>query len=167
VTILSAQSIRARRVVAYLNDTFCTSGTLRHIIEPFREQSVKQGLTGGLGPCGYDVHLAQTIWLWPFWGRIASTIEHFHIPHDLRPEVCNKSSLARRFIWQPNTTAEPGWRGHLTLELMRLLPWPVRLKKGTPIVQVIFHQLDKPTDRPYVGKYQDQGTEPERARYER
>jgi dCTP deaminase len=161
--ILAAQDIVSTLVRAGPKDPTTPAGVFRHMVEPFNKRKIKGGMTGGLSGCGYDVHIAQTIWLWPFWGRIASTIEHFHIPTNIRPEMCNKSSLARRFIWQPNTTAEPGWRGNLTLELVRMRPWPVRIKKGTPIAQVIFHVLTDHTTLPYTGRYQDQGAAPQKA----
>lgn len=121
-------------------------------------------LSFGLSGCGYDVRLAQDIWLWPFWGRLGSTIEHFRIPDDLKAEVKDKSSNARRFVTVQNTIIEPGWHGYLTLELTRHLPWPVLLRRGTPIAQIVFEPLDFPTDMPYRGKYQAQPPEPVPAR---
>lgn len=109
----------------------------------------------GLSSAGYDVRIAEDIWLWPFYGRLASTIEHFNIPDNVLAEIADKSSWIRRFVILGNSKAEPGWRGYLTLELMRWLPWPIRIRAGTPIAHIVFHKLDKPTDQPYVGKYQD------------
>jgi dCTP deaminase len=136
------------------------------MIRPFNERSKSEGRTFGLSSCGYDIRLAQTIWLWPFWGRLASAIEYFNMPDDLCAEVKDKSTNARLFIFVQNTIIEPKWRGHLTLELTRFLPWPVRLKRGTPIAQVVFKKLDHPTDQPYAGKYQNQEAGPQIARME-
>jgi deoxycytidine triphosphate deaminase len=44
------------------------------MIKPFSERGIAHGRSYGLGPCTYDVRLKQDIWLWPFWGRLASTI---------------------------------------------------------------------------------------------
>lgn len=63
-------------------------------------------------------------------------------------------------------SAEVDWRGSLTLELVRFLPWPIRVRKGDPIVNVIFLRLEQPTDQPYEGKYQDQEPGPQAARYD-
>lgn len=148
MTILSAQSIRKRG-----------------IITPFHDRTVSNGLTFGLGPSGYDVRIAETVWLWPFFGRLASTVERFNMPDDCLAYVKDKSTNARRFVFVQNTVIEPGWRGWLTLELTRFLPWPVKIKAGTPIAQIVFHRLDEPTERPYGnGKYQDQeaGAQPAR-----
>lgn len=118
----------------------------------------------GLSTCGYDVRLAQDMWLWPFWGRLASTIEKFRMPSGVMAEVKDKSSWARRFVTVQNTVIEPGWRGTLTLELTNHRLWPVRLRKGSPIAQIVFYQLDEPSEQPYAGKYQDQEPGPQPAR---
>ncbi len=149
--ILSAQSIRAR----------CDCD--RPMITPFVERGIINGRSFGLSCAGYDIRLAQDLWLWPFWGRLASAVEYFDIPENLVMEVKDKSTNARMFVLCQNTIAEPGWRGFLTLELTRFLPWPVRLRKGTPIAQVVFKLLDQPTERPYRGKYMDQAEGPQRA----
>lgn len=135
--ILSAQSIRKR-----------CSDPRRPMIFPFFERMKFEGRSFGLSSCGYDIRLAQDIWLWPFWGRLASTIEYFRMPNDVCAEVKDKSTNARMFVLVQNTFAEPGWRGHLTLELTRFLPWPIRLRRGTPIAQMVFKQLDAPTEQP-------------------
>lgn len=129
---------------------------MKPMIKPFHERTAQYGRTFGLSSCGYDVRLDKDMWLWPFWGRLAAAIEHFHMPNDVCAEVKDKSSNARKFVFVQNTIIEPGWYGHLTLELTRFLPWPIKLKKGTPIAQIVFKRLDEPTDQPYRGKYQGQ-----------
>jgi dCTP deaminase len=128
----------------------------RDLIQPFSERTRAFGRSYGLSAAGYDVRLAEDLWLWPFWGRLASTMEHFTMPNDLVAEVKDKSTNARKFVFVQNTVIEPGWRGYLTLELTRFLPWPIKLKKGTPIAQILFSMLAEPTEQPYDGKYQDQ-----------
>lgn len=151
--ILPAQTIRR----------LCEAG----MITPYEERAVSNGRTYGIGPATYDVRIKQTIWLWPFFGRLASTIESFHIPDDVLAEVKDKSTNARRFILVQNTLIDPGFRGGLTLELTRFLPWPTRIRAGTPIAQIKFSRLEEPTERPYRGKYQDQSSDPVRARRSR
>lgn len=135
------------------------------MIFPFFERTTAVGRSYGLSSCGYDIRIAETVWLWPFWGRLASAIERFDIPVDLCAEVKDKSTNARVFVFVQNTIIEPGWSGYLTLELTRFLPWPIRIKAGTPIGQVVFKQLDDATDQPYRGKYQDQKRGPQKARF--
>jgi dCTP deaminase len=130
------------------------------IFTPFSERTKLHGKSFGLSAAGYDVRVAQSFWLWPFFGRLASTIEHFDMPNDVIGIVHDKSTWARRFVMVQNTVVEPGWKGHLTLELTRFLPWPVRIKAGMPIAQILLHRLDEPTEQPYDGKYQNQANKP-------
>lgn len=153
MTVLSAQTIRKR----------CLA---ERIITPFCERGTTNGLSFGLTSAGYDVRLRQDRWVWPLWGRLASTIETFKVPNDLQIEVKDKSSNARRFVTIQNTVVDPGFEGGLTIEITRHLPWPVRLKAGTPIAMLIFKRLDEPTEAPYRGKYFQQSVNPEPARME-
>jgi dCTP deaminase len=126
------------------------------MIQPFNERTKLYGRSFGLSGCGYDVRLAEDIWLWPFWGRLGSIIEYLDLPDNICAEVKDKSTNARFFVFVQNTVIEPGWYGYLTVELTRFLPWPIKLKKGTPIAQIMFKQLDESTEQPYEGKYQGQ-----------
>lgn len=137
--ILSGQSIRARG-----------------IFEPFNERTKFLGMTFGLGPAGYDVRIAERVILKPGASALASTMEHFTMPDDLLGKVADKSTWARRFVAVQNTIIEPGWRGHLTLELSNHGPDRIVIEEGMPIAQIILHLLDAPAERPYAGKYQDQ-----------
>lgn len=149
--ILSAQTIRDRVKRNNL------------IIRPFSERKKDKGRSYGLSSCGYDVRLAQDVLLFPFWGRLASIEEYLLMPKDLCAEVKDKSTNARLFVLVQNTIIEPGWNGYLTLELTRFKPWPILLRKGTPIAQIVFKQLDHSTEQPYQGKYQGQKAGPQPA----
>lgn len=143
--ILSAQSIRSRA----------------GMIEPFCERTVSHGMTFGLSPAGYDIRIREDLCLWPGDFALASSIERFVVPLDLMPRLVDKSTWARRGISLFNTTAEPGWSGYWTLELVNHGPGPVRIEAGMPIGQVVFQLLDQPTDQPYgAGKYQSQPPRP-------
>ncbi len=162
--ILSAQSIRKLCVELRAQEGWINTQPIENaMIEPFVERGACNGRTYGLSSCGYDVRLDQDIWLWPFWGRLGSVIEYIHLPNDICAEVKDKSSNARLFVFVQNTIIEPGWEGFLTLELTRFLPWPIRLRKGTPIAQIVFKRLDEPTDQPYKGKYNKQSRGPQPA----
>lgn len=137
--ILSAQSIRRRG-----------------IFTPFSERTKAHGMTYGLGPAGYDVRIAETVFLGPGGFCLASTIEHFEMPTDVLGKVADKSTWARRFLAVQNTIVEPGWRGHLTLELSNHGSSPLHIEAGSPIAQIVLHLIDEPTEQPYAGKYQDQ-----------
>ncbi len=78
-----------------------------------------RGLSYGLTECGYDIRIAQDVTM--YFGRrftLASSVEYFYLPNDLMGRVLNKSTWARLGIDASMTTnIEPGWRGHLTIEL--------------------------------------------------
>lgn len=114
----------------------------------------------GLTECGYDIRLAQDIWLYP--GRrfvLGSSIEKFRMPHHLMGKLMNKSSWARMGIDVSRTTnIEPGWVGFLTLEITYSKWKPIKLYRGCGIAQVIFEEIKNPTV--YQGKYQNQDNRP-------
>lgn len=118
----------------------------------------------GLTEVGYDVRLDQDVWFFP--GRrfvLASTIEHFDVPNHLRGKVENKSTLARMGVDASRTTnLEPGWRGHLTLELTYSRLRPLKLYRGMGIATIVFEELLNPAQ--YKGSYQDQPRGPIKAR---
>lgn len=114
------------------------------------------GMSYGLGPCGYDLRIAENLYLAPGDFSLASTMEEFNMPNNLVGIVHDKSTLARLGIAVQNTVIEPGWKGFLTLELTNHGKEDIRIPSGSPICQVIFHLLDEPTVEPYDGKYQNQ-----------
>lgn len=152
---LSAQSIRE----------WCQNR--KPMIEPFHERTAFKGKTFGLSAAGYDVRVefsaGNALYLAAGAFTLASTIERFQMPRNLMGVVHDKSSWVRRGICVQNTIIEPGWEGYLTLELTNHSDQDIILQAGMPIAQVVFHMLDKPTDQPYDGKYQDQQRGPQPA----
>lgn len=138
--ILSAQSIRKRE----------------GMVTPFKEKTIFQGMSYGLTAAGYDIRIAEDIIVPVGKGVLASSMEHFRLPDDVQGRLCDKSSWARKMLAVQNTVLEPGWYGYLTLELSNHGEKPIEIVKGSPIAQLVFHQLDEPTELPYTGKYQDQ-----------
>lgn len=145
--VLSYQTLLAERPVSP-----CVDRTLHP----------ESGLTYGAGPASYDVRLRRSLWLWPLCHRLASTVEVFGVPNYLSGAVADKSTWARRKVKLAGTFIDPGFRGHLTLEIYVPTPFflPRRVAAGTPIAQVVFSYLDQSTDAPYKGKYQDQPDRP-------
>ena len=140
----------------------------RNLLEPMHARTRLHGSTYGLGPAGYDLRLVlpgevEEYSLRPGEFLLAAAEERFTMPEDILGIVHDKSSFARRGMSVFNTVIEPGWRGFLTLELVNLGREPIELFAGQGIAQVIFHQLDRPTE-PYEGKYQDQEWGPQGAR---
>lgn len=126
------------------------------LITPFRDRYVEHGMSGGLGCAGYDIAIDQDLWLWPGAYRLASSVERFRLPDDMLMMVVDKSTWARRGVTVQHTCAEPGWTGYLTLEIANHGWRLVRIRRGMPMAQAVFHRIEAPTDRPYRGKYQGQ-----------
>lgn len=149
MSVLSAQSIRARG-----------------IFRPFAERRVFGGMSYGLSPAGYDVRIAETVFLRPGNFALASIIEHMTMPADLIAFVHDKSTWARLGLAVQNTVIEPGWTGFLTVELTNHSERVIEVPAGAPIAQIVLQALDEATEQPYRGKYQDQKPGPQPARFE-
>lgn len=131
------------------------------LVYPAVERSEAFGMSFGYSSCGYDVRVAQSLWVPSGGFTLASTIEHFTIPYDILPMVVDKSTWARQGLSVYNTVGEPGWRGYLTLELANHHPYnDIQILEGMPICQIIFMRLTSATQKPYTGKYQNQPNRP-------
>ena len=82
---------------------------------------------------------------------LGSTIERVELADDIVARVEGKSSLGRLGLLVHATAGfvDPGWRGHLTLELSNVATLPIRLYYGMKIAQLSFQDLTTPADRPY------------------
>jgi len=142
--------------------------TIREIkpITPFVERTIERGMSWGLSHAGYDVRIAEDLTLLPGGFALGSTVERFKMPDDILGMVHDKSSWARQGLSLFNTVIEPGWEGYLTLELVNHSNDVLRIKMGMPIAQIVFMRLTEPTEKPYVGKYQDQEAGPQAWRKE-
>lgn len=135
-------------------------------VSPFRSAYHIYGMSGGLGPAGYDIAVANRVVIGSRSFVLSSSLEQFFMPNNLFGVVHDKSTWARLGLAVQNTVIEPGWRGFLTLEFTNHSDGLITIEAETPVAQVVFHLLDKPTDSPYNGKYQDQESGPQEARKE-
>lgn len=102
---------------------------------------------------------------------LGSTLELFTLPDDLAGRLEGKSSLGRLGLLTHSTAGfiDPGFSGHITLELSNVANLPITLWPGMKIGQLCILRLSSPSERPYgsagVGsKYQGQrGPTPSRA----
>ena len=102
---------------------------------------------------------------------LGSTLEHIELPDDLVARLEGKSSLGRIGLVIHSTAGfvDPGWKGHLTLELSNLARLPITLYYGMKIGQISYLRLTTPAERLYGSeglgsKYQGQ-TEPTASRF--
>jgi dCTP deaminase len=94
---------------------------------------------------------------------LGSTLERIALPDDLVARVEGKSSLGRLGLLVHATAGyvDPGWDGHLTMELSNVANLPIRLYFGMKIGQLSFLRLTTPAEHPYGSsglrsKYQGQ-----------
>ena len=115
----------------------------------------EHGVSWGLTEAGIDVRLDQPVTLHPLRRFVlASTLERFDMPDTLCGFVMGKSTWARRGVNVQATLIEPGWRGHLTLEIHLQSNRIIRIPRGAGIAAVLFAQLAEAAT--YEGHYQDQ-----------
>ena len=94
---------------------------------------------------------------------LGSTLERVTLPDDLVARLEGKSSLGRLGLLIHSTAGfiDPGWDGHVTLELANVANLPITVYPGMKIGQLSFVQLTEPAEHPYGSdglgsKYQGQ-----------
>jgi dCTP deaminase len=94
---------------------------------------------------------------------LASTAERLSLADDLVARIEGKSSLGRLGLLIHSTAGfiDPGFDGHITLELSNVANLPITLYAGMRIGQVSFLTMTTPAERPYGSgelgsKYQGQ-----------
>jgi dCTP deaminase len=94
---------------------------------------------------------------------LGATLERLALPDDLVGRVEGKSSLGRLGLLIHSTAGfiDPGFDGHITLELSNVANLPITIYPGMKIGQVSFLTMSTPADRPYGSgalgsKYQGQ-----------
>ncbi|MGH3033962.1 MAG: dCTP deaminase [Gaiellaceae bacterium] len=94
---------------------------------------------------------------------LGSTLERITLPDDLVARLEGKSSLGRLGLLIHSTAGfiDPGWDGHVTLELSNVANLPITIYYGMKIGQLSFVQLTEPAETPYGAgtlgsKYQGQ-----------
>jgi dCTP deaminase len=82
---------------------------------------------------------------------LGSTYEVVTLPDDLAARVEGKSSLGRLGLLTHATAGfvDPGFSGHVTLELANVATLPIKLYPGMKIGQLCFFRLSSPAEHPY------------------
>ena len=102
---------------------------------------------------------------------LASTYEIITFPDDIAGRLEGKSSLGRLGLLTHSTAGfiDPGFSGHITLELSNVANLPVKLYPGMKIGQLCLIKLSSPAEHPYgsaiyASRYQGQrGPTPSRS----
>ena len=94
---------------------------------------------------------------------LASTLERVGVPDDLVGRVDGKSSLGRLGLLTHATAGfiDPGFNGHITLELSNVATLPITIYSGMKVAQISFERMTTPAEHPYGSqgrgsKYQGQ-----------
>jgi len=159
------------------------------MISPFSEELIAKDIVSyGLSSYGYDIRVADEFKIFTninaevvdpkdfdennvvdFKGDIcivppnsfalARTIEYFKMPSDTLAICLGKSTYARCGIIVNVTPFEPGFEGHITIEISNTTPLPAKIYANEGIAQVLFLQGDEQCETTYAdrkGKYQSQ-----------
>jgi dCTP deaminase len=94
---------------------------------------------------------------------LGSTLERVRLGNDVVARLEGKSSLGRLGLLIHSTAGfvDPGFEGHLTLELSNVARLPIAIYPGMPIGQLSFYELTTAAEFPYGSaqvhsKYQGQ-----------
>jgi dCTP deaminase len=82
---------------------------------------------------------------------LGSTLERIQLPDDLVARLEGKSSLGRLGLLIHSTAGfvDPGWDGHVTLELSNVANLPITIYHRMKIGQISFMQMTEPAMTPY------------------
>jgi len=151
-----------------------------------RQINGEKVISYGVSSFGYDARLAGEF-MWPVHGTLdpkstsakwekqtvtndlgyvipphgfvlARTVERFKIPRDVIAICVGKSTYARNGLIVNVTPLEPGWEGHVTLELSNTTDLPSVVYVGEGICQFVF-LTGNPPSTSYAdrgGKYMNQ-----------
>ena len=113
------------------------------VIDPAADQSDLTRLV--------DVGPDQPFVLHPGEFVLGATHEVVTLPDDIAARLEGKSSLGRLGLLTHSTAGfiDPGFTGHVTLELSNTATMPILLHPGMKIGQLCFFQLSSPAEAPY------------------
>ena len=159
------------------------------MLDPFEERLKRDGVISyGLSSMGYDIRVTDEYKIFtnvkqavvdpkqfnpdsfidfkgaacvipPNSFTLARSVEYFRMPRSVLGICLGKSSYARCGIVVNITPLEPGWEGHLTIEISNTTPLPARIYSHEGIAQVLFFEAGSLPEVSYAdrkGKYQAQ-----------
>ncbi|MDA3146794.1 dCTP deaminase [Leucobacter sp. UCMA 4100] len=113
------------------------------VIDPSQEQPELTQLVEVDPKEGFILHPGEFV--------LASTYEQVTLPDDIAARLEGKSSLGRLGLLTHSTAGfiDPGFDGHVTLELSNMATLPIRLWPGMKIGQLCFFKLSSEAENPY------------------
>ena len=112
-------------------------------IDPSEEQPDLTRLVEPDGDEAFILHPGEFV--------LASTFEVITLPDDVASRLEGKSSLGRLGLLTHSTAGfiDPGFSGHVTLELSNVATLPIKLYPGMKIGQLCLFRLSSPAEHPY------------------
>ncbi|MER5637781.1 dCTP deaminase [Kitasatospora sp. NPDC002227] len=112
-------------------------------IDPSQEQPDLTRLVEPEGDEAFILHPGEFV--------LASTYETVTLPDDIASRLEGKSSLGRLGLLTHSTAGfiDPGFSGHVTLELSNVATLPIKLYPGMKIGQLCLFRLSSPSEHPY------------------
>ena len=113
------------------------------VIDPRMEQPELTRLLEPEGDDGFILHPGEFV--------LGSTYEIVTLPDDIAGRLEGKSSLGRLGLLTHSTAGfiDPGFSGHVTLELSNVANLPIVLYPGMKIGQLCLFRLSSPAEHPY------------------
>jgi dCTP deaminase len=153
----SSVDVRLDRFFRVFNNTRYTH------IDPRQQQDDLTTLVEAVGDEPFVLHPGEFV--------LGSTFEAVRLPDDLAGRLEGKSSLGRLGLLTHSTAGfiDPGFEGHITLELSNVANLPITLWPGMKIGQLCLFRLSSAAENPYGSaaagsRYQGQrGPTPSRA----
>jgi|TARA_B110000305_G_C19345438_1_gene591396 dCTP deaminase len=98
-----------------------------------------------------EVDASESFVLHPGEFVLGATFEVVTLPDDIAARLEGKSSLGRLGLLTHSTAGfiDPGFSGHVTLELSNVATLPITLWPGMKIGQLCFFRLSSPAEHPY------------------
>lgn len=90
---------------------------------------------------------------------LTRSVEYFRIPKDVLVVCLGKSTYARCGLIVNVTPLEPGWEGHVTLEISNTTPLPAKVYANEGVAQFLFFKGSSECETSYAdrsGKYMNQ-----------
>lgn len=177
-----APGILADRQIRELSQT-------AQMIDPFVEKQTRDGVISyGLSSYGYDARCSDEFMIFtnvdnaivdpknfsnqsfverktdvcvipPNSFVLTRTVEYFRIPRDVLVVCLGKSTYARCGLIVNVTPLEPGWEGHVTLEISNTTPLPAKVYANEGVAQFLFFKGSEACEVSYAdrsGKYMGQ-----------
>jgi len=112
-------------------------------IDPSQQQDELTALVEPKGDDPFVLHPGEFV--------LGTTLEVVTLPDDLAARLDGKSSLGRLGLLTHSTAGfiDPGFTGHITLELSNVANLPITLWPGMKIGQLCVYKLSSPAQHPY------------------